>query len=161
MKGSIIMQSNIEIGKRIANLRKNEGLTQTELSKILRVKRETISQWENGDRDLKAGCIIALAQVLNVSTDYLLGLSKVRTSYIGYDLTVFNDENNDSVNYKVFINDNLDTYGCEKNIITNNAADAIFEAIDLFKSDRGNESVPVFKAECFERVAMLDVKKGR
>ena len=66
------MQSNIEIGKRIEELRKSKGLTQTELSKILRVKRETISQWENGDRDLKSGYVIALADALDTDCDYIL-----------------------------------------------------------------------------------------
>lgn len=66
------MQSNIEIGKRIEQLRTKKGLTQLELAKILKIKRETISQWENGSRDLKSGYIIALADVLGTNCDYIL-----------------------------------------------------------------------------------------
>lgn len=72
--------SNIlEIGKRIRALRENLGLTQLDLAKELNVKRQTVAQWENGERDLKTGYIIALAKFFNVTSDYLLGLSDYKT----------------------------------------------------------------------------------
>lgn len=73
--------SNIlEIGKRIRVLRENLGLTQLDLAKKLNVKRQTVAQWENGERDLKTGYIISLAKFFNVTADYLLGLSEYKTS---------------------------------------------------------------------------------
>lgn len=68
--------SNIlKIGNRIKTLRESNGLTQLDLSKALNVKRQTVAQWENGERDLKTGYIIALANLFNVTTDYLLCVS--------------------------------------------------------------------------------------
>ena len=69
------MQSNNEIGQRIETLRKERGLTQGSLAEKLHVKRETVCQWETGVRDLKTGHLIALAETLDVSADYLLGLT--------------------------------------------------------------------------------------
>lgn len=60
------------IGERIRQLRENIGLTQSDLAKKLNVKRETVTQWEAGTRDLKTGYIIDLADCLNVSCDEIL-----------------------------------------------------------------------------------------
>lgn len=58
-----------KIGLRIAKLRESRGLSQKqladELEKIgLKVRRETITQWENGTRDLKTEYTIKLADFL-------------------------------------------------------------------------------------------------
>lgn len=67
------------IGGRIEQLRLRNKQTQQEVADAIGVKRETIYQWETGKRRLKEEAIIALAQYFNVSTDYLLGLSDVKT----------------------------------------------------------------------------------
>lgn len=64
-------------GLRIAKLREARGLSQAalakELAKIgLKVKRETITQWENGTRDLKTEYTVKLAEFFNVSCDEIL-----------------------------------------------------------------------------------------
>lgn len=64
------------IGERIKALRISKKLTQAELAQALNVKRQTVAQWENQERDLKTGAIISLAKYFNVSTDYLLGLTE-------------------------------------------------------------------------------------
>jgi len=69
----------MNIGKKIRELRETKGLTQLELSKDLNVARQTVAQWENEERDLKTGAIIALSKYFNVTADYLLGLSDVAT----------------------------------------------------------------------------------
>lgn len=66
------MNSNIEIGKRIKELRENKGLTQKELAENLSVKRETVNQWENGTRDLKTEYTIKLANFFEVTCDEIL-----------------------------------------------------------------------------------------
>ena len=66
--------SLIEIGKRIAEQRKESGLTQAQLAEKINVKREMINYWENGSRDIKSGNIVLLAEVLGVSIDWLLGM---------------------------------------------------------------------------------------
>lgn len=60
------------IGDRIAKLRKEKGLTQQELADLLYVKRENIAYWENGQRDIKSGQIVQIADALNTSCDYIL-----------------------------------------------------------------------------------------
>ena len=66
-----------DIGQRIAVLREERGLSQKQLSdelaKIgLKVRRETITQWENGTRDLKTEYTIKLADFFGVTCDYIL-----------------------------------------------------------------------------------------
>ena len=47
------------IGERIKALRISKKLTQAELAQALNVKRQTVAQWENQERDLKTGAIIS------------------------------------------------------------------------------------------------------
>lgn len=66
-----------EIGLRIAQLRGEKGLSQKqladELEKIgLKVRRETVTQWENGSRDLKTEYTVKLADFFGVTCDYIL-----------------------------------------------------------------------------------------
>ena len=68
--------SNKEIGKRLERLRTKAGLTQKELADRLGVKRATISQIENGERNLKPDEIIKLSRIFNVDCDIILGASK-------------------------------------------------------------------------------------
>lgn len=70
----------MDIGNRIRALREEKGLTQLELSKELKVARQTVAQWENEERDLKTGTIIALAKYFDVTADYILGLSDYTTA---------------------------------------------------------------------------------
>ena len=63
------------IGKRIKNARENLKMKQEELAEKLVCKREVISYYEHGNRDIKTDTLINLARILGVSTDYLLGLS--------------------------------------------------------------------------------------
>ncbi len=67
----------LSIGSRIAKLRMERGLSQKqladELEKIgLKVRRETVTQWENGTRDLKTEYTIKLADFFGVSCDEIL-----------------------------------------------------------------------------------------
>ena len=69
-----------QIGEQITALREARGLSQKDLSdelaKIgLTVRRETVTQWENGTRDLKTEYLAKLSQFFNVSADWLLGLT--------------------------------------------------------------------------------------
>lgn len=64
------------IGQRIGILREAKGYTsQEKLADALGVPRTTLNNWEQDERELKAGVIVALAEALGVSTDYLLGIS--------------------------------------------------------------------------------------
>lgn len=67
------------IGERIKKARKKLNMTQDELAKELHCKREVVSYYENGSREIKTGTLIELSKILGVSTDYLLGLSTAET----------------------------------------------------------------------------------
>jgi transcriptional regulator with XRE-family HTH domain len=68
--------SREEIGKRIERFRAEKGLTQQQVADALYVDRVTISQWENGSRDIKTGNMVSLAEYFGVSCDYLLGRTR-------------------------------------------------------------------------------------
>ena len=67
-----------KLSERLANLRKNKGLTLRELSEELgEVKVATISRYEHGRREPKLDTLLKLADYFDCSVDYLLG----RTDY--------------------------------------------------------------------------------
>lgn len=54
-------------------LRETAGMTQTELGKLLNVKDSAISKYESGKIPLTDETLLQLAEIFNVSIDYLLG----------------------------------------------------------------------------------------
>ena len=62
-------------GQRIKELRKEEGLTQTELAKATGLSQSAITAWEVGTNAPTAMAIVILAEYFGVTTDYLLGVS--------------------------------------------------------------------------------------
>ncbi len=63
------------LGKKIRQLRKEHGLTQSELGQKIGVIKQTISSWENGVSSPSNEVLAELAHLFGVSTDYLLGNS--------------------------------------------------------------------------------------
>lgn len=55
-------------------LRKEKNISQTELSKLLKVSLKTISHWETGYSEPSIDQIIFLAKFFNISADDLLGM---------------------------------------------------------------------------------------
>ncbi len=66
---------------RLRDIREDMDVTQTELAEILHIKQNTYSQYENGQRGLPVEILIKLAYVFNTSTDYILGITDIRTPY--------------------------------------------------------------------------------
>lgn len=64
------------IGERIRERREKLKLTQEGLGKIIGVSHAVVSYWENGNRDIKTGDIVLLADTFGVTSDYLLGRTK-------------------------------------------------------------------------------------
>jgi transcriptional regulator with XRE-family HTH domain len=65
-----------QLGLRLAKLREERGWSQEQLREKAGVeRRETITQWENGARKIKAEHILLLCEAFGISADYLLGLS--------------------------------------------------------------------------------------
>ena len=63
---------------RIKDLREDHNLTQEQVAKILHIKQNTYSQYENEQQQLPLSCLIALAKFYKTSTDYILGLTDKR-----------------------------------------------------------------------------------
>lgn len=60
------------IGERIKQARKNAGLTQEDLARILGVKYQMIGQYENGKRKPKIETLYKIAHALDVSVTELV-----------------------------------------------------------------------------------------
>ena len=65
----------MDVGQRIQLLRVKYNMTQKDLSEKIKVSVVSVGGWECGSRYPSAEAIVALAQVFNTTTDYLLGVS--------------------------------------------------------------------------------------
>ncbi|MGH1339692.1 MAG: helix-turn-helix domain-containing protein [Aureispira sp.] len=61
------------ISRRITDLRKEKGWSQGELSKLIGASRDMVGKYERGENLPSVEMAIKLADILEVSTDYLLG----------------------------------------------------------------------------------------
>lgn len=62
----------MEIGTKIAQARREQGITQLELADRMSVTRQTVSRWETGAAVPDIEKVADLAEILQVSCDYLL-----------------------------------------------------------------------------------------
>ena len=63
------------IGYRISKARRHMNINQKELAAKANITEGSLSRYENDIREPKAAALTQLAEALNVSTDYLLGLT--------------------------------------------------------------------------------------
>lgn len=63
----------------LRKLRKEKKISQNELGKILNLSQRTISSYENSERFPDEITLNNIADYFNVSMDYLLGRSKLRS----------------------------------------------------------------------------------
>ena len=61
---------------RLKDLREDLDIKQRDVAEFLHIKQSTYSQHENEQRQLPIEVLISLAKFYNVSTDYILGISK-------------------------------------------------------------------------------------
>ena len=71
---------------RLKEIRQEKKLSQTDIAKALGVTRQAISLYEKGDREPKLETWQKLADFFNVPVDYLLGISKDRSTLTIDDL---------------------------------------------------------------------------
>lgn len=62
-------------GERLKKIRQKRGVTQESLAKIVSISPSSISLYERGIREPNLSMLISIAKALDVSTDYLLGLT--------------------------------------------------------------------------------------
>ena len=60
------------VGERIAQLRRQAGLSQEQLGDLLGVSRQAVSKWERGDFDPSTSNLLALAKLFGISAEELL-----------------------------------------------------------------------------------------
>ncbi|CAJ1314689.1 helix-turn-helix domain-containing protein [Paenibacillus nuruki] len=63
-------------GERLREERIAQNLTQEDMAKKLGITRQAYGNYETGKRDVDSQTLVKLAITLDVSVDYLLGLSK-------------------------------------------------------------------------------------
>ncbi len=61
-----------EMGKRISDLRKQKMFTQEQLSEMMDVSIQMISNLERGNKAIKISNVVRLSEIFEVSTDYIL-----------------------------------------------------------------------------------------
>ena len=62
----------VKIGRFIATMRRERGMTQQELAEALGLSNRTISKWECGDGLPELANILPLCELLNITADELL-----------------------------------------------------------------------------------------
>jgi len=67
----------MDLGKRIYDLRKEQGLTREKLGKIIGTSGAIIGRYERNERTPSVEIARKMAQALNVSLDYLVGNTEV------------------------------------------------------------------------------------
>ena len=68
----VIQMDLVQIGKFIAELRKEQSLTQEQLGEKLGVTNKTVSRWENGNYLPPADILLAMSQMFGVSVNEIL-----------------------------------------------------------------------------------------
>lgn len=59
--------------KRLKEERKNSGLTQEQMAKLLGIRQPSYIRYENGSGEPSLATLVKLADILDISLDYLLG----------------------------------------------------------------------------------------
>jgi transcriptional regulator with XRE-family HTH domain len=82
----------MNIGNRIAFLRDQRGLTQEELSSSLGISRAALSHYEKNRREPDTETLGKIADLFQVSLDYLVGRTSQSTTTLDADVRQFTDE---------------------------------------------------------------------
>jgi transcriptional regulator with XRE-family HTH domain len=84
LKEKPIIQSleSKELGKRIAIIRKQKGITQVQLAEAIGIDQRLISSYEVGRVTLSAEMLFRLAKALQVPADEILGISESENNEI-------------------------------------------------------------------------------
>lgn len=99
------------LGRRLKEVRKNKGYTQTDLAQKLGVSKVTICGYEKGNRVPSLGMFSQLLDILEVEPNYLLGrdtlISEERTGYkikvSKEDMKILKEIKNNATVYSKFL----------------------------------------------------------
>lgn len=92
----------MKFNEKIVYLRKKAVMTQEELASKLKISRQSISKWENGETEPEVSKIKEIAKIFNVSFDYLLDDNYVEDKEEkSTEITVNNKENYNKLTYMI------------------------------------------------------------
>ena len=69
----------MEFSERLKNLRKQAQLTQVDVAEKLGISQPAYASWERGIKKPTQENLVKIAQILNVSVDYLVGNSEEKS----------------------------------------------------------------------------------
>lgn len=67
------------VAEKIKRLREARGWTQADLARKLSITRNGVNSWEQGLSTPSPACLVDLAKLFSVSTDYLLGIERLES----------------------------------------------------------------------------------
>jgi len=73
-------ENHMNFNERLKEIRLKRELTQEELAQKINISSSSISLYERGDREPNLNTLINISKTLNVSTDYLLGLTDIEST---------------------------------------------------------------------------------
>ena len=65
--------------QRLQDLREDRDLKQIEVAKMIKTTQKQYSRWETGEYPIPFEKVINLAQIYNVSIDYIAGLTNIKS----------------------------------------------------------------------------------
>ena len=72
--------NNIEIGERIREIRKKQGLSREAFSEMINISEIFLGQIERGERSLSITTLASISFATGVSTEYIFGVSENNTT---------------------------------------------------------------------------------
>lgn len=93
---------------RLQHLREDSDMKQSDLAQMLNMKAAAISKYEKGRAEPSIETICKLADIFNVSIDYLLGESNIKNPYVVRKISdeQYRQEQNLLVFYRQLTHDN-------------------------------------------------------
>ncbi|MDY2986004.1 MAG: helix-turn-helix transcriptional regulator [Peptoniphilus sp.] len=111
----------LSFGARLKNLRISSDMTQLDLSKKLNVSRATVGRYETEERFPDKETLIKLADIFNVSLDFLLGREYKNINISSITLNDSLDPYSVSTSIHEILLENLKKLNIETNIINDSS----------------------------------------
>ncbi|MCF6164808.1 helix-turn-helix domain-containing protein (plasmid) [Furfurilactobacillus rossiae] len=92
-----------DLAARIVDLREQKNMKQSELAKLLKLDKSSMSKLESGSRNVSTEELQQLSKIFNVTTDYLLGNHQTpvwANQKDSNDLAAFLTQNEGSMTYE-------------------------------------------------------------
>ena len=94
---------------RLKKLRKDKGITQAKLAELLHLTDKAISKWESGEGNPDIGSLPAIAEIFDVSVDYLLTGKRPEKNQLVMDGLLFNMNDEQRI-HTILENDSWDSF---------------------------------------------------